>query len=152
MASTTEDRPTIGSLTAAISNAVVRITAEYTGRGPTQARTSIRDDLVVVLLRETMTRGERSLHAAGSADIVIQTRARYQAAMRADYIAAIETLTERKVVAFMSANHLDPDMAAELFVLQPCGQAAPAEFLPTSAKSDQGAHQRLDQDQLERPS
>lgn len=145
MASTIEKLSTGGSLTAAISNAVIRITAQYTGRGPTQARTSIRDDLVVVLLRETMTKGERSLHAAGEDDFVIQTRARYQAAMRTDYTAAIEMLTERKVIAFMSANHLDPDMAAELFVLEPIGSAA-ADCLPTSAKSDQGAHQRFDQD------
>jgi uncharacterized protein YbcI len=50
------ERPTGGSLDAAISTAVVGITATYTGRGPTRARTSIRDDLVVVLLQDTMTK------------------------------------------------------------------------------------------------
>jgi hypothetical protein len=30
----------------------------------------------------------------------------------------VEQITGRKVVAFMSANHIDPDMAAEVFVLE----------------------------------
>lgn len=37
--------------------------------------------------------------------------------MRHDLVAAVEELTGRTVVAFMSDNHVDPDMAAELFVL-----------------------------------
>ncbi|MBA3328615.1 MAG: DUF2294 family protein [Solirubrobacterales bacterium] len=121
MASTTDERPTGGSVAAAISNAVVRIMSEYTGRGPTKARASIRDDLIVVLMQDTMTKGERSLYAAGDGDLVLQTRARYQHTMSQDLVAAVEMLTERKVIAFMSANHLDPDMAAETFVLEPAG-------------------------------
>ncbi|HEY1540326.1 MAG TPA: Na-translocating system protein MpsC family protein [Solirubrobacteraceae bacterium] len=118
MASTTDERPTGGSLTAAISNAVVRITAEYTGRGPTKARTSIRDDIVVVLLEDTFTKADRSLLAAGQSDFVLETRRRFQATMSEDLVAAVEMLTQRKVTAFMSANHAEPDMAAEIFVLE----------------------------------
>jgi hypothetical protein len=44
--------------------------------------------------------------------------------MREDAIAKIEELTGRRVTAFMSANHIDPDLAAELFVLEPEGEAA----------------------------
>jgi uncharacterized protein YbcI len=122
MASTTTDeRPTGGSLTAAISNAIVRITAEYIGRGPTKARTSIRDDLVVVLMQDALTKADRSLLEAGQGDFVMETRSRFQMTMRDAYVAAVEMLTERKVIAFMSANHLEPDMAAEIFVLQPIG-------------------------------
>jgi hypothetical protein len=29
---------------------------------------------------------------------------------------------ERKVIAFMSENHVDPDMAAEVFVLEPLAE------------------------------
>jgi uncharacterized protein YbcI len=118
MTSITEERPTGGSLAAAISNAIVRIMAEYTGRGPTKARTSIRDDLIVVLMRETLTKAERSLLAAGQHDFVLETRKRHQNTMREDFVAAVQILTERKVIAFMSTNHLEPDMAAELFVLE----------------------------------
>ena len=45
--------------------------------------------------------------------------------MRADLIAAIETLTHRRVAAFMLATHLEPDMAAEIFVLdRPVGRGS----------------------------
>ena len=130
MASTTEDRPTGGSLYAAISNAVVRITSEYTGRGPTKARTSIRDDLVVVLMQDTLTKAERTLLARGRGDFVMEVRQQFQQSMREDLIAAIEMLTERKVIAFMSSNHLQPDMGAELFVLQPRTEDASAPAVP----------------------
>jgi len=119
MASTPEARTTGGSLTAAISNAVVRIMSEYTGRGPTKARTSIRDDVVLVLMQDTLTKAERSLLEAGETDFVLKTRHLFQTTMADDLVAAVEMLTERKVVAFMSANHVDPDMAGELFVLEP---------------------------------
>ena len=125
MASTThEARPTGGSLSAAISNAIVRITAEYTGRGPSKARTSIRDDVILVLVQETLTKAERSLLAAGQGDFVLETRRRHQQTMRDDYVVAVEELTQRKVLAFMSTNHLEPDMGAELFVLEPQTDAA----------------------------
>ena len=54
-----------GRLGAAISNAVVRLLAEYTGRGPTKARTTIRSDMVIVLLQDTLTKGERVLVTTG---------------------------------------------------------------------------------------
>ena len=113
-----------GSLASAISNSVRQLVAEYTGRGPTRARTSIRDNVVVVLLEDTLTKGERRLVAQGRDIRVLDYRAEFQAAMREDAIASIEKLTGRKVKAFMSANHIDPDLAAELFVLEPDGEAA----------------------------
>jgi uncharacterized protein YbcI len=85
---------------------------------------SIRDNLVVVLLEDTLTKGERRLVAKGRDVRVLDYRAEFQEAMREDAIASIEKLTGRKVTAFMSANHIDPDLAAELFVLEPDGEAA----------------------------
>jgi hypothetical protein len=37
----------------------------------------------------------------------------------------VETITGRRVLAFMSNNHIDPNLAAELFVLEPLPGAAP---------------------------
>jgi len=116
---TTQVSPIGGSITAAISDAVVRITAQYTGRGPTRARTSIRDDTILVLLHDTLTKSERSLLDAGEGDLVMDTRARLQRTMREDLIAAVEILIERKVIAFMSTNHMAPDIGAEIFLLEP---------------------------------
>jgi uncharacterized protein YbcI len=106
-----------GAVSAEISTAAVRIVAEYTGRGPTKAHTVINRDSVLILLGDTLTKGERSLAGKGMSDHVRETRRLYQSAMREDLIGAVEEHTGRRVIAFMSDNHVDPDMAAEVFVL-----------------------------------
>ena len=108
-----------GSLLASVSRAVVRIVHEYTGRGPTKARTSIRDDIVVVMLQESLLKAEQSLIRDGKADQVVDMRRSFQQTMREDLSSAVEMLTERKVIAFMSDSHLEPDYSVELFVLAP---------------------------------
>ena len=108
-----------GSLSAAISNAVVRLTHEYTGRGPTKAKTTINHELVATVLKDTMTKAERSLVDNGKGDLVLQMRREFQQTMCTDLVSAVEMLMERKVIAFMSDNHIDPDMAVEIFVLEP---------------------------------
>jgi len=113
------ENPQRSSPSAAISNCVVHLICEYTGRGPTKAHTTISDCLVTVLLQDTMTKGERSLVRDGESDLVLSTRKAYQRTMRADLVAGIEQILQRKVVAFMSDNHIDPDLAIEAFVLAP---------------------------------
>jgi uncharacterized protein YbcI len=108
-----------GSVSAAISTAMVRIVREYTGRGPTKAKTVINHDIVTVLMQDTMTKAEKALIAAGKQDIVLHMRQEMQRTMREDLIAVVEMNLERKVIAFMSDNHIEPDMAIEAFVLEP---------------------------------
>lgn len=43
-----------------ISTAAVQLLHEYTGRGPTKAKTLINDDVVTLLLADTLTKGERN--------------------------------------------------------------------------------------------
>ena len=102
---------------AAISNFVVRVVSDYTGRGPTRARTHISDNLVCVVLEDTLTKGERSLVRDGRADEVLDMRKAFQQTMRGELVRGIEEITGRRVIAFMSGNHMDPDMAMEAFIL-----------------------------------
>ena len=113
--------PSDGHLTAAISNAVVALLREYTGRGPTRARTSMSGDTVVVTLRDSLTKAERTLAQRGQALEVLAMRRAFQDTMRADLIAAVEDLTKRTVEAFLSDNLYDPDVAVEIFLLKPLG-------------------------------
>jgi uncharacterized protein YbcI len=113
------DRLAGGQLQAAISNAMVQLYREYLGRGPDRARTSIRDNTVVVLMEDTLTKAERTLVSAGKDDTVMLTRLTLQGTMRNEVIAAIERLTGRKVVACMSGNHIGPDLSCEVIVLEP---------------------------------
>jgi uncharacterized protein YbcI len=123
-----------GELNAAISDAVVGAFAEYTGRGPTKARTSIRDDVVLCVLRQTLTKGEASLVRDGRADFVITMRRTYQETMREPLVGLVEELTGRNVIAFMSDNNIDPDIATETFVLEPSvdGAEASVDGRPTA--------------------
>ncbi len=106
-----------GSLYVAISNAIVRILRDYTGRGPTKAKTTIRDEVVLVMLQQSLTKGELSLVRNGRAEKVLELRHEYQKAMRDECIDAIGALTGRRVTAMLSANHIEPDLGAEIFVL-----------------------------------
>ena len=115
-----------GSKSAAISNLVVRLVSEYTGRGPTRARTHMDGDLLAVVLRDTLTKGEQSLVRDGRTELVLAMRKAYQDTMRVDLINGIEEITGRKVEAFLSDDHIDPDVAVESFVLFPLPKPAGA--------------------------
>lgn len=106
------------SATANISNGTVRLLRDYTGRGPTGARTFITDQVVTVLLADALTKAERTLVERGNAERVLEVRQAFQNAMRPDLVELVEGQLERKVVAFMSQNHIDPDLAVEVFVLE----------------------------------
>jgi uncharacterized protein YbcI len=111
-----------GRLSAAISNAVVKALARTTGRGPTKARTTLGDNGVFVVLQDSLTVGEQALTDAGQGEVVLDLRRRWQGVMEVDVSREIEELTGRKVVGFMSDNHIDPDLAVEVFVLEPLPQ------------------------------
>ena len=121
MSSANFDPATSGPHGLAISNLVVRLLSEYTGRGATQARTHFNDNLVTVVVQDLMTKGERSLIRDGRSDLVLETRRAYQHTMGGELSAGVEDITGRKVVAFLSANHLEPDAAIESFMLAPGG-------------------------------
>ncbi len=102
-----------------ICDDAVRILREYTGRGPTKAKTTINSDSVMIVLGDTLTRGERRLAETGKADRVLALRHDFQHVMRDELVAAVEGAIDRKVIAFMSQNHIDPDLAVEVFILEP---------------------------------
>lgn len=115
-----------GPLLLAISNRIVSLYKQLYGKGPTKARTFYQDDVVLVVTRGGFSQVEETLQQAGRGAAVLAQRAEFQEAVEGEFSAAIEELTGRRVLAFMSANHQDPDMAAELFVLEP----AESEFEP----------------------
>jgi uncharacterized protein YbcI len=117
------DHQSDGQLAAQISNSVVKALGRTTGRGPTMAKTTIGENGVFVVLQDTLTVGERTLSDAGEGRVVLDLRRRWQSVMRVDVSREIEELTGRTVVGFMSDNHIDPDLAVEVFVLEPLPKA-----------------------------
>ena len=67
---------------------------------------------------EPMTNSERRLVSGDEERLVLEQRSTFQRLMRDEAVDAIEGLTGRKVAAFMSNNHIDPDLAVETFVLE----------------------------------
>jgi uncharacterized protein YbcI len=114
-----EDHRHDDSLHADISRAAVQLLREYTGRGPTKARTTINHDSVMIVLGDILTKGERRLADSGKAERVLELRHDFQTVMRDDLVHAVESALHRKVIAFMSDNHLDPDLSVEVFILAP---------------------------------
>jgi uncharacterized protein YbcI len=133
MASTHTDPSVGGSKAAAIAAHVVHTMNVYTGRGPSKARTYINDDVVTVVLKDTLTKGERSLVRENRHELVLTMRNAFEATMRHDLISGIEHILECKVVALMSDSHIDPDVAVEVFLLAPADAGPQSD--PDVAKS-----------------
>jgi uncharacterized protein YbcI len=100
-----------------ISNQMVRLLARYVGRGPTKARTTLAQNLVVVTFGETMTRAELNLVAAGKAEAVASMRRVFQATMREEAESLIEETLGRTVTAYLADIDTDANVALVAFVL-----------------------------------
>ena len=116
---TPDEVKTEGSLTRDLSRAMVALYKEYVGRGPTQARSYVQEDVITVVLQDTMTKAEETLAAEDEEDLVRGVRRVFQGKFREDAVEIAERLTGRKVKAFLSDHAIDPDVAVEVFVLEP---------------------------------
>ena len=121
---------TSGELSAALANEIVALTADYTGRGSPKSRCYVHENLIVCVLHDSLTKGELSLVNDGKEEAVLAIRRTYQESMRSDLIEIVERLTGRKVSAFMSSNHVNPDVAIESFVLELLDTTAPNQATP----------------------
>ena len=114
-----------GPRSTAISNAMTSLHREHYGRGPNSVRTVVGHDHVISFLEEIYVPVERTLLAAGEIEAVRETRLAFQRAMKERFIEAVEQVMGRKVRAFLSQVHFDPDISCEIFVLEPSGAAVP---------------------------
>jgi uncharacterized protein YbcI len=104
---------------AAAGTAITRLHRDRYGRGASTTRVVYQRNFLTVYLEDIYTQAERTLIDAGRHEAVKSTRQEFQMTMREPFTDAVEQATGRKVVAFMSQVHFDPDMAAEIFVLRP---------------------------------
>jgi uncharacterized protein YbcI len=78
-----------------------------------------RGEWIFVTLTDILTKGERKLAASRRGHFVRSARREFQDVMRGEFTIEIEALTGRRVIAFLSDNHMDPDVAIECFQLAP---------------------------------
>jgi uncharacterized protein YbcI len=104
---------------AQISTGLVQLHSRFYGKGPTKAKTYLVGDMVVSVLRGGFTRVERTLLDTGQVESVYQMRRSFQQAMDDEFRRVVEEATGRQVIAYMSSINVDPDLAVELFLLDP---------------------------------
>jgi uncharacterized protein YbcI len=105
-----------GHLLAAISTSIVGMLHDHYGRGPMKAKTYALDDIIVVVMRGSgFTALEQTIMDSGEPDRVIAMREGFQRVMAKRYTSTIEGLTGRKVLAFLSQAHVEPDITMEIF-------------------------------------
>jgi uncharacterized protein YbcI len=111
-----------------ISNSMVRLYKEQFGRGPTKARTHwCGDDVVTVILEETLTPAERSMVRLGEHQRLRDLRIFFQYATVREFCEPIEHITGRTVRAFLSGIDTEVEgLATEVFVLHPAGYDGPS--------------------------
>jgi uncharacterized protein YbcI len=107
-----------GSLPATISERIVSMLREHYGRGPTQARTYLRDDVIVVVIRGWgFTPLDRTFVAAQHDQRVLAIRREFQDVMAARFTDAIEELSGGNVLALLSQTCIAPDITVSAFIL-----------------------------------
>jgi uncharacterized protein YbcI len=127
-----------GELLAAISTKIVKLLREHYGRGPMKAKTYVLDDLIVCVLRNGHTTIEQTMMESGEPERVLEMRRDFQRVMGAQYKGIIEELTGRKVVAFLSQTHVDPDITLEVFFVdRPLDGFGSAEIAEPARFGDQ---------------
>jgi len=107
-------------LLAAVTEAIVAFHERYHHRTPATAKTLLLGgELLVCVLGGVYTDVEKTMIELQCATIVHETRSAFHTVMQHKFIAAIERLSGREVLTFMSNHHVGPDIEIELFMLTP---------------------------------
>jgi uncharacterized protein YbcI len=118
------------STLALLSNEMVHLYKEQFGRGPTQSRAFwCSDDVLTVVLEDTLTPAERNLVRMGAHARLREQRTFFQYATVRGFCEPVERLTGRTVRSFVSGTDAQvAGLSVETFVLYPEGQNGPSRI------------------------
>lgn len=119
------DAPLTGeALLVAVTDAMVAFHKRYHHRAPVTAKTMLLGgDLLACVLGGVYTDVEKTMIELQQTTVVQETRSAFQTAMQHKFIAAVEDLSGRDVLAFISNHHVGPDVEIELFMLKDASSA-----------------------------
>lgn len=104
----------------AVTREMVALHERYHHREPVTAKTLLLgDDLLACVLGGIYTDVEKTMIELQRTTVVQETRSDFQVAMRHKFIAQVERLSGRRVLAFISNTTVGPDVEIELFMLGP---------------------------------
>jgi len=103
-----------------ISSAMMRVYTEQFGREPERAHSHyVGADSVACFLRGTLTRAERRLTTLDEHQRLRDMRMLFQYSAEDEFRGAVEEITGRAVVAFISGIDTKSDIASEIFLFEP---------------------------------
>jgi uncharacterized protein YbcI len=108
-----------GTELSSITVAMVQLHLRFYGKGPTEAKTYAINDTILCILKGGFTTVEKTLMADGKFDEVESIRRSFQRTMKERFTEVIESTLDRRVLGYMSQINVDPDVAIELFLLEP---------------------------------
>ena len=103
-----------------ISDEIAAIHHQSYGEAVESIQTYIHDDAVVCVLDIALLTHERTLlgHDRGE-ESIRAVRREFQAAIAPTFAAAVEHMTGRRVIGFLSETHIEPSFSVEFFRLAP---------------------------------
>jgi uncharacterized protein YbcI len=103
-----------------VTEAMIALHERYHHRKPLTAKTRfLGADLLVCVLGGVYTDVEKTMIELQKSTIVQETRSAFQSALEKRFIDEVERITGRHVLAFISNQHVGPDMEVEIFMLEP---------------------------------
>jgi uncharacterized protein YbcI len=117
------DVPLIGDeLLVAVTAEMVMFHEHYHHRIPVTAKTVLLgDEVLICVLGGVYSDVEKTMIELQRGTLVQQVRSAFQVAMQRRFIATVERLSGREVLAFISDQHVGPDIEIELFMLKANG-------------------------------
>jgi len=101
--------PTQAEVDSEIGREILNILEESYGRGAESAQALVTQDWVIVLIDGLeLLPNEEFLVERGEQDAVSRVRSQYQQAIQANFRAAVERATGRRVIGFTSSTAMDP--------------------------------------------
>jgi uncharacterized protein YbcI len=107
-----------------ISNEMVQAQKKYFGRGPTQAKSYLLDDFLLVVMRGGMTVAESTMLEFGRADLVRSFREEFGNELARRMVPRMQELTGRTIIGHQSRIQLDPHIVVEMFFFESEGSAS----------------------------
>jgi uncharacterized protein YbcI len=118
------------SLSARVSQEVVRTMKDLYGRGPVKAKTYFCDEYIFCTMSGGLTRDEETMMRGGEHEAVRDYRLKFQRVIAPELIRRVEEVVERKIVGYHSQIMFDPDRLVEIFIVDPAGEAPLADPSP----------------------
>ena len=103
-----------------ISDEIAAIHRESYGELVDSIQTHIHEDFVICVIDVSLLTHERTLLGHDRGEESIRTvRREFQQAIAPTFTAAVEHMTGRRVIGFLSETHLEPSFSVEFFRLAP---------------------------------